>query len=108
MTLAGLQQGGTEVLRSGNITAMPQRIGISRQNIEMGIGSKQIALGPQTFQVVRDAQDLDASNRWGSPYSGGSPTAMADGSVRTISYSIPSQTVIALCTPTGGEVIPNF
>jgi len=63
---------------------------------------------PSTFQFVKDAPDLDAYNRWGSPYSGGSPTAMADGSVRTISYGIPSQTVIALCTPAGGEVIPNF
>jgi prepilin-type N-terminal cleavage/methylation domain-containing protein len=63
---------------------------------------------PQTFQFVRDGSGIDAFNRWGSPYSGGSPTAMADGSVRIISYGIPYQTVIALCTPTGGEVISNF
>jgi len=61
---------------------------------------------PSTFQFVQDIQDLDAYNRWGSPYPGGSPTAMADGSVRTISYGIASQLVIALCTPTGNEVIP--
>jgi prepilin-type N-terminal cleavage/methylation domain-containing protein len=62
---------------------------------------------PSTFQFVQDAPDIDAYNRWGSPYSGGSPTAMADGSVRQISYTVPSPTVIALCTPTGGEVLPN-
>jgi hypothetical protein len=72
-----------------------------------GFNSGWLSWFPSTFQFVRDAPDLDAYNRWGSPYSGGSPTAMADGSVRTIAYGIPSQTVIALCTPTGGEVIPN-
>jgi prepilin-type N-terminal cleavage/methylation domain-containing protein len=72
-----------------------------------GFNAGWLSWYPSTFQVVRDAVDLDAYNRWGSPYSGGSPTAMADGSVRLISYNIPSQLVIALCTPTGGEVIQN-
>jgi prepilin-type N-terminal cleavage/methylation domain-containing protein len=70
-----------------------------------GMNSTWISWFPSTFQFVKDAPDLDAYNRWGSPYPGGSPTAMADGSVRSISYGIPYQTVIALCTPTGGEVI---
>ena len=61
---------------------------------------------PSTFQFVKDAPDIDAYNRWGSPYAGGSPTAMGDGSVRTFSYSTTSAVVIALCTPSGGEVIP--
>jgi len=73
-----------------------------------GMASGWPAWFPSTFHFVQDAQGIDASNAWGSPYNGGSPTAMADGSVRMISYSIASQTVIALCTPTGGEVLPNF
>jgi hypothetical protein len=73
-----------------------------------GFNSGWLSWFPSTFQFVKDGLDIDAYNRWGSPYSGGSPTAMADGSVRTILYSIPYQTVIALCTPTGGEVIPDF
>jgi prepilin-type N-terminal cleavage/methylation domain-containing protein len=73
-----------------------------------GFNSNWVGWFPGTFQFVKDAPDLDAQNRWGSPYPGGSPTAMADGSVRTISYSIPSPVVMALCTPTGGEVIPDF
>jgi prepilin-type N-terminal cleavage/methylation domain-containing protein len=72
-----------------------------------GFNSGWLGWFTSTFQFVQDAPDLDAYNRWGSPYSGGSPTAMADGSVRTFSYGIPSQIVIALCTPTGGEVIPD-
>jgi prepilin-type N-terminal cleavage/methylation domain-containing protein len=72
-----------------------------------GFNSGWLSWFPSTFQFVKDAPDLDAYNRWGSPYPGGSPTAFADGSVRSISYSIPSQVVIALCTPTGGEVIPS-
>jgi hypothetical protein len=72
-----------------------------------GFNSGWTSWFPSTFQFVKDASDLDAYNRWGSPYSGGSPTAMADGSVRNINYGIPYQTVIALCTPNGGETIPN-
>jgi len=72
-----------------------------------GFNSGWLSWFPSTFQFVQDYLDLDAYNRWGSPYPGGSPTAMADGSVRTISYTTPSQLVIALCTPNGGEVIPS-
>jgi prepilin-type N-terminal cleavage/methylation domain-containing protein len=63
---------------------------------------------PSTFQFIQDAPDIDAYNRWGSPYPGASPTAMSDGSVRSIAYTISSPVVITLCTPTGGEVTPNF
>jgi prepilin-type N-terminal cleavage/methylation domain-containing protein len=58
-----------------------------------------------TFAVVRDAPDLDVFNRWGSPYAAGALIAMADGSVRSLSYSTPSTVVLPLMTPTGGEVV---
>ena len=61
---------------------------------------------PNDFGFVQDNPNQDMFNLWGSPYPGGSPTAMADGSVRTFSYSTTSQVTIALCTPNGGEVIP--
>jgi len=60
---------------------------------------------PFTFQVLRDDRDLDVSNRWGSAYSGGAPISMADASVRVFSYSTPSNIVLALCTPGGGETV---
>jgi prepilin-type N-terminal cleavage/methylation domain-containing protein len=56
-----------------------------------------------TYVVVQDAPDLDATNRWGSPYAGGGQFALADGSVRNISYSITYKQMIPLLTPTGGE-----
>jgi prepilin-type N-terminal cleavage/methylation domain-containing protein len=74
---------------------------------KFGFNTGWLSWFPSTFQFVQDSPNVDAYNRWGSPYPGGSPTAMADGSVRMISYSIPSQIVIALCTPTGGEVITS-
>ncbi len=58
------------------------------------------------FQIIRDAPDIDVSNSvWGGPYAGGALVAMADGSVRTISYSTPYTVVLALMTPTGGEAV---
>ena len=72
-----------------------------------GFNSGWLSWFPSTFQFVQDAPDLDAYNRWGSPYPGASPTALADGSVRMISYSIASQDVIAYCTPNGGDVSPS-
>jgi hypothetical protein len=57
------------------------------------------------FRIIRDAPDLDASNSvWGGPYAGGAVVAMADGSARTLNYSIPWTVVLPLMTPTGGEV----
>jgi prepilin-type N-terminal cleavage/methylation domain-containing protein len=56
------------------------------------------------FEVVQDRPDLDSWNRWGGPYPGGALMAMADGSVRTIRYGVPVETVIMACTPNGGEV----
>jgi hypothetical protein len=61
-----------------------------------------------TFQIVQDKRDLDAFNRWGSPYSGGSLFAMADGSVRMLAYSVPNTAVITFLTPQGGEVPPPY
>jgi prepilin-type N-terminal cleavage/methylation domain-containing protein len=58
-----------------------------------------------TFVLERDARDLDSWNRWGSPYSGGVLFAMGDGSVRNLTFSTPSATVIRLITPNGGEVV---
>jgi len=56
-----------------------------------------------TFEVVRDARDLDSFNRWGSPYAGGGLFAMSDGSVRSIKYGTPVETMISALTPNGGE-----
>jgi prepilin-type N-terminal cleavage/methylation domain-containing protein/prepilin-type processing-associated H-X9-DG protein len=57
-----------------------------------------------TWVIVRDAPDVDAWNRFGSPYSGGCQFAMADGSVRTFNYNIAKEAYIPLLTPNGGEV----
>jgi hypothetical protein len=57
-----------------------------------------------TFQVIKDAPDLDTFNRWGSPYSGGGLFAMCDGSVRTINYNVTNEMLINALTPNGGEV----
>jgi type II secretory pathway pseudopilin PulG len=57
-----------------------------------------------TFEVVQDRLDLDTFNRWGSPYSGGSLFAMADGSVRTVRYGTRVETMIMALTPDGAEV----
>lgn len=56
-----------------------------------------------TFTIVQDAKDLDAFNRWGSPYSSGGLFAMGDGSVRLMTYKTEYRIVIPLMTPAGGE-----
>jgi len=57
-----------------------------------------------TFELVRDARDLDSWNRWGSPYSSGVLFALADGSVRNVPFSTPKEKIITYITPNGGEV----
>jgi hypothetical protein len=56
-----------------------------------------------TFEVVQDRPDLDAFNRWGSPYAGGALFGMSDGSVRTIRHGTGHQVLIPALTPNGGE-----
>ncbi|MFO0926224.1 MAG: DUF1559 domain-containing protein [Gemmataceae bacterium] len=58
-----------------------------------------------TFEVKRDAPDLDAYNRWGSPYAGGGLFAMCDGSVRSIAHNTGFDIIIPLLTPAGGEIV---
>ncbi len=57
-----------------------------------------------TFQVVRDLLDLDSFYRWGSPYTGGRLFVMADGSVRTVPFNTPPETLIPMLTPHGGDI----
>jgi prepilin-type N-terminal cleavage/methylation domain-containing protein len=57
-----------------------------------------------TFVVTQDVKDSANEYGWGSAYPGGAPMAMADGSVRSISYNITYTVMIPLSTPTGGEV----
>jgi prepilin-type N-terminal cleavage/methylation domain-containing protein len=59
----------------------------------------------QTFEMVRDAPDLDAQNRWGGPYANVGLLGMADGSVRAIPHGTKYTVIIPLATPNGGETI---
>src|SRR5262249_41229797 len=61
IVLTGTEEGLAEHLGSGDITAVPQGIGISREDIEMGIGRKEMALALQAFEIVvvwKDADDV--------------------------------------------------
>jgi prepilin-type N-terminal cleavage/methylation domain-containing protein len=62
-----------------------------------------------TFVVYQDAIDLQVggAGQFGSPYPGGCPMSMGDGSVRLISYSVDPKTLIPIFTPQGGEVLSN-
>jgi prepilin-type N-terminal cleavage/methylation domain-containing protein len=56
-----------------------------------------------SLMIVPDAPDLDAFNRWGSAYSGGTPFVMCDGSVRLVSYEVATEPWISQLTPNGEE-----
>ena len=60
-----------------------------------------------TMEVVSDALDLDAYNRWGSPYRA-TPIGMADGSVKLISEGTDYTILGPLLTPQGEELISDF
>ena len=75
------------------------------KGVPTGLPSGWEAWFSNMFVLERDRPNLDAWNRWGSPYSGGVLFGMADGSVRSLSYSTPWQTVSAFVTPSGGEVV---
>ena len=58
----------------------------------------------EPFQVRPSAVDCDPL-RASTPFSGGIQTALADGSVRSVSAGIAPDTWRAACTPDGGEVL---
>jgi prepilin-type N-terminal cleavage/methylation domain-containing protein len=67
------------------------------------------------LEIIRDSsqpQDDSGSgigrfeNRWGSPYAAGGLFALADGSVRTISYQVRYEQLMPWVTPAGGDIPP--
>ena len=66
----------------------------------------------QALKIQRDGPasgtgSIDQSAAWGGPYSSGAGFLMADGSVRTVRYSVPQATFLAMLTPDKGEVISD-
>jgi prepilin-type N-terminal cleavage/methylation domain-containing protein/prepilin-type processing-associated H-X9-DG protein len=57
------------------------------------------------FPPLPDPMTGDGQQRFGSSHTGGLNMAMADGSVRYVTYSISQQTFAALGTINGGEVV---
>jgi prepilin-type N-terminal cleavage/methylation domain-containing protein/prepilin-type processing-associated H-X9-DG protein len=55
--------------------------------------------------VYPDAIGVPFGDHWGATHPGGANFLFADGSVRTLSYSIPNTEVLKMLTPSGGEVI---
>ena len=61
-----------------------------------------------TFGIEQDSSLKDCFNRMGSSYPGGAPMLMADGSVKTLAYTISRDQRIALATPFGNDTPPAF
>jgi len=64
----------------------------------------------QSLKVQRDGPEngpgaIDHSAAWGGPFSSGAGFLMGDGSVRSIRFSVPQATFLAMLTPNQGEVI---
>jgi prepilin-type N-terminal cleavage/methylation domain-containing protein len=57
-----------------------------------------------TYELTQDRLDLDSFNRWGSPYPGGCPIALADGSVRSVRYTNDATITVPLATPSAGDL----
>jgi prepilin-type processing-associated H-X9-DG protein len=60
--------------------------------------------------VIRDSPDMGVQFRenWGSAHPSGANFLFADGSVRLVAYTTPSNVILAILTPRGGEPVPEF
>jgi prepilin-type processing-associated H-X9-DG protein len=61
-------------------------------------------------KIVRDSARMGFAYRenWGSPHTAGAQFAFADGSVHLLPFGTASRIVVALLTPSGGEIVPDF
>jgi prepilin-type N-terminal cleavage/methylation domain-containing protein/prepilin-type processing-associated H-X9-DG protein len=93
---------GTGTISTGDVT-----LGVAELNPAKsgGISTflEDCPAGPYTYTAGRNEQ-CDALHFW-SYHSGGANFALADGSVRLISYSISGETLQALATRAGGETV---
>jgi prepilin-type processing-associated H-X9-DG protein len=60
--------------------------------------------------ILRDARGIyvQARYNWGAAHTSGAQFVFADGSVHMIPFETPPDVVLALLTPAGGEVVPDF
>jgi prepilin-type N-terminal cleavage/methylation domain-containing protein/prepilin-type processing-associated H-X9-DG protein len=58
--------------------------------------------------ILRDAGGVQFPYNWGSAHAGGAQFLFGDGSVHLLPYATPPQNLLALLTPNGGEVTPEF
>jgi Protein of unknown function (DUF1559) len=58
--------------------------------------------------VLRDGPGIAYKLNWGSAHPAGAQFVFGDGSVRLIPFATPAQVVLAMMTPNGGEVVPEF
>jgi prepilin-type processing-associated H-X9-DG protein len=57
--------------------------------------------------ILRDAPDIPIAFTWGGPHPAGAQFAYADGSVRLVRFGTDPNTVAALLSPGGGEVVSS-
>jgi prepilin-type processing-associated H-X9-DG protein len=77
-----------------------------------GSGGTQRGLGPIADDgtlIVQDNINMGDAFRynWGAVHPGGAQFLFADGSVRLVAFGTPAGTVVALMTPSGGEVVTD-
>ena len=60
-----------------------------------------------SVDVVTDTKDIDAWNRWGSPYQA-TPMAMVDGSVHLVTSDVGVETLGAMLTPQGSDINSDY
>lgn len=59
-------------------------------------------------RIVQDAARPDVVGQWGSAHPAAAQMLFADGSVRSVRYGLPSDTVSALLSPASGDVPGDF
>jgi prepilin-type processing-associated H-X9-DG protein len=110
MRLAQLTDGTSQTVLVGE-KAFDRRVNIptSWLNDEPFFTGGSGGTGRRGSQVVPDAFGNPAADSgWGSPHPGGTQCVFADGSVHLISFTIPANTMHALLTPAGGEIVGGF
>jgi hypothetical protein len=109
MTLVQITDGTSQTVLAGEKALMPRFYTSGTWfNDEPYVFANSTGSCRHGSSVVRDLDSLIVYDNWGSAHASNAYFLFADGSTRSVSYGVPSETMKAILSPTSRDVAGDF